>query len=119
MHFYRNALAGSLLCLAACGGNTTAPVNGPTPPVSSADVHATAALRFTPANITLVAGGTITFDFEGVAHDVYFDNAPAGAPSNITAPTSNASVARTFTTPGRFAYNCHIHPGMSGVIVVQ
>ena len=35
--------------------------------------------RFAPATIELSAGGTVTFEFGPVLHNVYFDNAPPGA----------------------------------------
>jgi len=40
-------------------------------------------------------------------------------PESITTPSFNTRVVRTFPAKGRYVYNCHIHPGMSGVIVVQ
>jgi plastocyanin len=111
---------GLLVLLGACGGGYSSTQPGPpTPPVAAATVKATPQEQFTPGTVNLTVGGTVTFDFESLAHDVYFDNAPAGAPANITAPTANATVTRTFATAGRYAYNCHLHPGMSGVIVVQ
>jgi plastocyanin len=67
----------------------------------------------------LAIGGTATFEFGSLGHNVFFDNAPAGAPANITAVTTNQSVTRTFTTAGTYNYNCHIHPGMKGVVVVR
>ena len=105
--------------IAACGGGEagTAPIS--TPPSATATVEATPALQFTPATVSLLAGGTVTFDFGAVDHDLYFDNAPAGAPENVATPTRNASVSRTFPTAGRFVYNCHIHPGMTGTVIVQ
>ena len=106
--------------LAACGGaGYDGMTTSPTPPSATATVQATPADQFTPGTVNLLVGGTVTFEFGAVAHDVFFDNAPAGAPANITAATSNASVTRTFPTAGRFVYNCHIHPGMTGTIVVQ
>lgn len=106
--------------LAACGGSSdTSPSAPPVTGVSSATVRATPSIQFTPATVNLAVGGSITFAFESVPHNVYFDGAPAGAPENVTAPSSNTSVTRTFTTKGRYAFNCHLHPGMSGVIVVQ
>ena len=115
-------LLGAVLAatLAACGGSdggSTSPNNGP--PATTVTVRATPALQFTPATVTVAVGGTVTFAFEGVAHDVFFDGAPPGAPTNIATPTANTSISRTFPTAGRYAYNCHVHPGMSGVIVVQ
>jgi len=113
------SLVGVVTLLAACGGSSsTSPDTGGVP-VGNATVQATSGLRFTPGTITLAAGGTVTFEFGAVDHDVFFDNDPAGAPANITTPTHNASVTRTFPTAGRFVFNCHIHPGMTGTIVVQ
>jgi plastocyanin len=117
---HRSALFAAACLLAACGPTKmpTMPMESPTP-VAAADVQATTAERFTPGTVTLTRGGTVTFDFEALPHNVFFDNAPAGAPDNITAASSNVSVTRTFNTAGRFVYNCHIHPGMTGVVVVQ
>lgn len=100
--------------LAACGGSATDPT-----PQQSATVKATPSERFDPGSVLLVQGGTVTFDFGSLAHNVYFDNAPQGAPANITAPTSNTTVALTFNTAGTYPYNCHLHPGMKGTITVR
>lgn len=107
--------------IAACGGDSNSPTAPPVdePPVAAATVDATPSLSFTPNRVTLIAGGTVTFDFGAVEHDVFFDNAPAGAPQNITAPSANKAVALTFATPGTFVYNCHIHPGMTGTVIVK
>jgi plastocyanin len=110
------------LALGACGGDSTngygsGPIDpNPTPPGT---VRGTTSLQFTPGQITIAAGQTVTFEFAGVAHTVFFDNAPAGAPANISEGTANKSVALTFNTKGTFPYNCHIHPGMSGTVIVQ
>jgi len=104
--------------LAACGGDSpTAPVNQT--PVAAATVQATPSETFTPNRVTLSVGGTITFAFGSLAHDVFFDNGPAGAPANITEPSANKSTTLTFSTAGTYVYNCHIHPGMRGTVVVE
>ena len=116
------ALAAAML-LVACGAgsdaNSTDPISAPDPIVTSAIVQATPANQFTPATINLAAGGTIEFEFGVIPHNVYFDDAPPGAPDNIAAPTFNTRVGREFRARGRYVYHCHLHPGMSGVIVVQ
>jgi plastocyanin len=122
MSVIRAAITVAVLSLAvSCGGSdasTTGPGSGGTP-VSAATVRATPAIQFTPATVNLTVGGTVTFAFGAVDHNLFFDGAPAGAPANITAPTHDASVTRTFPTAGRFVFNCHIHPGMTGTIIVQ
>jgi plastocyanin len=108
----------------ACGGEGGG-YGGPTDPgggaapSAAATVQATPAIRFTPATVELTAGGTVTFEFGAVEHNVYFDNAPPGAPANITAPSTNQSITRTFPIAGQFRYDCHIHPGMTGIINVR
>jgi plastocyanin len=106
--------------IAACGGSaaSTDPVASGTP-VAAATVGATPSNQFTPNVVTIVAGGTVTVDFGSVAHNVFFDNDPAGAPANITEPSSNKSATLTFNQAGTYVYNCHIHPGMHGTVVVK
>jgi hypothetical protein len=61
-------------------------------------------------------GGTVTWTFGSLAHNVTFGS--AGAPASIPA-TTGASVSRTFNTPGTFAYDCTLHAGMTGVVNVR
>jgi plastocyanin len=114
----------AIVALAACGGySPTAPKDTTDStdqtPVPQATVQATPAEQFTPGRVNLTVGGTVTFAFGSLAHNVFFDNGPTGAPDNITAPSSNKSVALTFNTKGTYVYNCHLHPGMRGTVVVQ
>jgi plastocyanin len=111
----------AIAALGACGGDSpTEPVDQtPEPPVPAATVQAIPSEKFTPGRVTLSVGGTVTFAFGSLAHNVFFDNAPAGAPDNIPDPSANKSVTRTFNTAGTYTYNCHIHPGMRGTVVVQ
>jgi plastocyanin len=109
--------------VSGCSSSTNPPAppaTGPgnTPPVSTAQVNATPSLAFTPATISLIPGGTVTFAFGSVAHNVFFDNDPAGAPAPIGGANANVAVQRTFPVAGVYNYVCHIHPGMRGTIVV-
>lgn len=108
--------------LAACGGGSTGPAytTPPTapPPTAAAIVNATPAIAFSPAELTVTQGGTVTFAFGSVGHNVYFDNDPAGAPANIGGVNSNTNVDRVFDTAGVYTFNCHIHPEMHGTITV-
>jgi plastocyanin len=110
----------SIALVGACGGDDYSPTELVDPtPVSAATVQATPAERFTPGRVNLIAGGTVTFAFGSLEHQVFFNSAAAGAPQDIPEPTANKTVTRTFTTPGTFFYNCRIHPGMSGTVVVE
>lgn len=117
-----------VLLLAACGGgggnSPTGPTNstgntsgtGNTAPGAN-QVIATSASVFNPVSLTVTKGTTVTFTFESVEHNVTFD-ATTGAPANI-GNTSNGSVARTFSNAGSFGYQCTLHSGMRGTIVVN
>ena len=84
---------------------------------SSATVAATTSLQFQPSSVTITAGGTVTWNIGGTAHNVTFDNAaPTGGD---IATAANATVSRTFPTAGSYPYHCTIHGGMNGTVTVQ
>ncbi len=91
------------------GGTTTQP--------GTNEVIANTSNAFTPSSLSVSKGTTVTFTFQGVTHNVTFA-AVTGAPSNI-GETYSTSVQRVFSTAGTFGYNCTLHPGMSGSVVVQ
>jgi plastocyanin len=94
-------------------GPTATPPNTP----HTKTVQALPSIAFSPSTVTVAVGDTIAFAFGSVPHNVFFD-AAAGAPANIPTGTSNAVVSRVFTVAGQYPYTCHIHPGMSGTVVV-
>jgi plastocyanin len=107
------------MAVAACGASQSVTTPGTSANgVTAATVNATPAIAFTPASVNLAVGGTVTFAFGAVGHNVFFDGAPAGAPAPIDGVNANTNVQRTFATAGTYNYNCHIHPGMHGTIVV-
>lgn len=108
-------IAAALLGAAACGGSSYSTGPGNPPPPNTVD--ALSSLAFSPSTLTVPSGTTVTFAFQGVAHNVTF-TAATGVPADIP-NTANASVQRTFATAGTFAYHCTIHAGMSGTVVVQ
>ena len=132
IHIARSLAALTFAALAAaCGDDDdndnggTGPGTGPGPgPASStAAVEAPGdANVFRPAQVEVARGGTVTWSFPGPRpHNVSFTT--AGAPANIpTKPTNTnppGSESRTFATAGTFPYDCTIHPGMSGTVVVR
>jgi plastocyanin len=120
--FVMTVLAAALV--AACGkhaaGGPGGPeTNDPNVPLPTYDIiRATPDRFFAPTPLYTTVGHPITFSFDVVAHNVYF--APLdGAPANIEGANSNITVSRTFTATGTFRYACHIHPTMTGVVIVE
>ena len=73
---------------------------------------------FSPKVVAVQAGGSVTWTFGALEHTVTFSGG-AGAPTSINSGGYSSSVSRTFSTAGNFAYNCVIHPGMSGLVYVR
>ena len=117
-------LAG-VTALMACGGgggNGGSSSYSPTSPGTTTnpgvnEVIATTSNTFNPGTLTVTKGTTVTFTFQGTTHNVTFNNV-TGAPASIP-NTANAGVQRLFDTAGTFGYNCTIHSGMSGTVVVN
>ena len=72
---------------------------------------------FVPFEVTIRVGQQVYFEFPAEPHNAIFARI-AGAPQDIQ-ETRNATVPRRFTVAGRFAYDCTLHPGMSGVVIVN
>jgi plastocyanin len=82
---------------------------------SSATVTAQGS-AFAPDKVDIAAGGTVTWNFaDPFDHTVDFSGS---GPENIPA-TNSKSVERKFPTAGTYPYNCSIHYGMSGTVVVH
>jgi plastocyanin len=116
------ALVGALAAcaIAACGSGSN-PYGVNNPPATgghSLTIQATPSLAFTPSPDTVAVGSTVTFAFGSVAHNVFFA-AAAGAPADIPGANANVTVTRAASTAGTFTFACHLHPGMSGTLVVR
>lgn len=85
---------------------------------SAASVSTASGDVFTPNKVAISLGGSVTWTFGAVEHTVAFTSG-AGAPSGISSGGYSTTVSRSFSAPGNFAYNCTIHPGMSGQVVVR
>jgi plastocyanin len=85
---------------------------------TSADVAVGASGNaFTPADVDILSGGTVTFSWNGVTHNVTWQTTPASV-QNIT-DRSTGSVPVTLTQTGTYSYHCTIHPGMEGTVTVH
>jgi plastocyanin len=72
---------------------------------------------FQPQVVVIARTGTVMWSFGSLEHNVTFAGV-TGAPANI-GNTTNASVSRTFNTAGNVAYDCTLHAGMTGTVVVR
>jgi plastocyanin len=88
-----------------------------TPPASAALTAAvgTTDAAFTVPTVNVAVGGTVTWTFGAIPHNVNFSS--ANAPTNI-GTSSATTVSRTFATAGTYPYSCNIHAGMNGTVVV-
>jgi plastocyanin len=86
-------------------------------PVDAGVVASSSDYIFTPGTVAIRQGGSVTWTFGTLEHTVTFSGA-SGAPSNIGSGYA-ASVSRNFGSKGDFVYNCSIHAGMSGKVIVR
>lgn len=111
--------------LAACGADDDAPAEGTTEadaPAGEASDTAEVAiadddgLRFDPADVTVAAGGTVTWAHEGslphtvTASDGAFDSGELAG---------GETFSFTAEDTGTIDYACSIHPDMTGTITVS
>ncbi len=87
-------------------------------PTSNEIIGNTAASpSWNPPIVAVARTGTVNFTIGSLNHSVLF-GAVAGAPANVPT-TVNASVPRTFNTAGNFSFECGIHAGMIGMVIVR
>lgn len=74
-------------------------------------------MAFTPANITIKKGTTVSWTNEdSIGHTVSETDGKQG-PSSTTLEKGQ-TYTFTYTTVGTFRYACSIHPNMTGVVTV-
>ena len=81
------------------------------------------ASSFSPANLTISANETVTWQFNGGPHTVTQGTSPGNpaTPEFDSGNRSSGTFTRTFDTPGTYQYFCAIHfgMGMTGTITVD
>ncbi len=71
--------------------------------------------RYEPAEVEIAAGEAVRWVFEGsMEHDVVAQDA-----SFVSALQSEGEYVHVFEEPGEWAYDCSIHPEMTGQIIVR
>lgn len=72
-------------------------------------------MAFVPKEIRISAGDTVTWVNEDpMLHDV--DLGSLGQSPDLR---KGETYSMTFNQPGRYDYDCDIHPGMTGTVIVQ
>ena len=120
----RFALVLALAATACGGGGSDGSGGGPTgpgTPSTPANPVATTSVAlqnssFSPANIVVSPGATITFDnTDNIDHNVSFGQGI----TSIGAWRSGTRTAVMPTATGTYQYTCTLHAGMSGSVKVQ
>jgi plastocyanin len=106
----------------ACEGGattiTTAPAapSGSTPTAPSSASVSIPGRSFSPASVTIAAGGTVRWtNSDRDSHTVTADS--GSFDSGILA--AGGTFSHTFSAAGTFAYHCEIHPDMRGTVTVK
>jgi plastocyanin len=90
----------------------------PQPAPLLVEVFARPDQTFNPRTVTVRQGGTVEWDFGSLAHTVLFEQVQ-GRPEDIFEPSANKTDSRCFGTAGTFQYQCGIHDGMDGTVIVE
>ena len=117
----------AVLVAAACGGGggdsptSPGPGNPGNPGGPSTSPQQTSSVSvgnnvFSPANIQVAVGTTVTWtwDASAVTHNVTFGDGVGSGDKG-----ANATFTRTFSAAGTFQYQCTLHPGMAGSVLVK
>ena len=92
--------------------STTPPVPTSTPSPVSASINVNN-YSFSPSNVSITTGGTITWLFQNGTHSA------TGSAFNSGTRMMGQTYSYTFNTAGTFNFVCSIHSGMTGSITVK
>jgi plastocyanin len=118
-------LGTALSLVAACGGSH-APKSGggvgtAAGPAGAQEftIHGNDRDQFVPQTVRAQVGTlTLTLQNGGVPHDLTFKN--GGLPAiGVVSGSGTKSARLTLTEPGTYVFECTIHPGMEGTLVVS
>ena len=107
---------GSTSVTATIGGVSGSRVVTVLAPNAGGQVVTMPGFSFVPFQVTVKRGDQVFFEFPREPHNVIFAKV-AGVPADIQV-TANRTVPLTFNTAGQFNYDCTLHPGMSGTVIV-
>ena len=96
--------------------NGAAGIRRPAAAVKGGAKVSIANFAFTPGEITIAPGETVTWtDDDGAPHGLEYNDGAKGV--DLLLPGS--SFTRRFDRPGTYEYNCSVHPYMTGRVVVR
>jgi plastocyanin len=105
-------LAGLCAALPFCVAVVAVPAAG----AADQTVSALQSNVFSPADVSIAQGETVTWNNVGGTHNVRFDDGSFVMPAE---PSAMAwAVQRTFSQVGDFTYYCQEHSGMTGIVRV-
>jgi plastocyanin len=107
--------AGALAALAvSCGGSSSSSHSSNTVPPNAAAVVDAKNIAFNPTSVTIKAGQTVAWKFDdgAIAHNVTGEGFRS-------ADLSSGVFTRTFGKAGDYKYDCSIHAGMNGEVIVK
>ncbi len=100
------------------GSSAGAPPPTAPPPSGSTATVTTPSATFSPSDVAIPTGGSVTWQFSEARHNVTFQGAaPAGG--NIPDQEPGTSASRAFAVAGTYNYACTRHSGMTGRVLVQ
>jgi plastocyanin len=99
---------------AGCGGPSKSASPPTSVPPNTGAVVDIKNIAFNPRTVTISAGQTVVWKFDdgGVAHNVTFG-------SFRSPDRTSGTYEHTFATPGVYTYQCTIHSGMGGTVIVK
>ena len=103
------------LSFSCSGDDNSTSSNGSSnpPPANAVNI---AGLAFSPTNLTVKAGTTVTWtNNDAATHTVTSDNGAFTSSGNLK---TNDTYQFTFMTAGSYPYHCTIHPSMQATITV-
>jgi plastocyanin len=123
-------LAAGALFAAGCGSgggsSSSTPASTPAPtsggqsagPVTKVDMHN---IQFNPKTVTVKKGTTVEWvNDDSVNHDVTKDTGPGPQFSSGSGNLGGGDTYKvTLNAAGTIKYECTVHPGMTGTIVVK
>jgi plastocyanin len=105
----------SAIVLTSCGKSGSGYGSSNTPPASGNAVSMVN-MSFSPANLTVTAGTTVTWTNNDAMNHTVTSNSGLFDSGNIAA---GAKFSKQFSTAGSYPYHCTIHAGMTGTITVK